>query len=295
MSTAALVLHAVEASLALMVLGVGLQSTTRDATYLLRHRSLLARSIISMSVLMPLLALALTWAFSLHPVVALTLVALTLSPIPPFLPSRVIRAGGDGSYMIGLFVAASLAAIIVVPLSVTLIGLVRDVPLGIRPAAVATLVGRSVLVPLAIGVGVHHLAPSVAARAAKPIALVATVVLIAAFVPLLGAAWPAMRSLIGNGTLTAIVVIALAGVGIGHLLGGPEREDRTVLALATAMRHPAVAIAILTTNFPDEKLVKAAVILALIAAALATMPYTIWSKRRNRAIVERHLPVRTAA
>src|SRR5258705_11906000 len=107
MSTAAIIMLAIKVSLALMVLGIGLQSTPRDATYLLRHPALFARSFLAMSVLMPLLALCLAVTFSLHPPVTLALVALTLSPVPPFLPTRVIRAGGDGSYMVGLFVAAS--------------------------------------------------------------------------------------------------------------------------------------------------------------------------------------------
>jgi bile acid:Na+ symporter, BASS family len=50
------VLIALKASLALMVLGAGLSSTPRDVTYLLRHRSLLLRSFVSMDVIMPLFA-----------------------------------------------------------------------------------------------------------------------------------------------------------------------------------------------------------------------------------------------
>ena len=281
MSTTAIIMLAIKVSLALMVLGIGLQSTPRDATYLLRHPALYARSFLAMSVLMPLLALCLAVTFSLHPPVTLALVALTLAPVPPFLPSRVMRAGGDGSYMVGLFVAASLASIVVVPLSLALLGAVLAMPLRIGPGAIAKLVGASVLVPLGLGIGIRQLAPTAAERAAKPAALLAAIVLVAALIPVLMKTWPAMRALIGNGTLVAIIGMTLAGLGVGHLLGGPDRDDRTVLALATAMRHPAVAIAILTANFPDEKLAPAAVLLALIVGAIASAPYTRWSKRRS--------------
>jgi BASS family bile acid:Na+ symporter len=124
-------------------------------------------------------------------------------------------------------------------------------------------------------------APKLAERLAKPISLASIALLLAALIPVLIAAWPAMRSLIGNGTIVAIVAMTFAGLLIGHVLGGPDRDDRTVLALATATRHPAVAIAILAINFPDEKHAAAAVMLALIVGAIASVPYTAWSKRQG--------------
>ena len=281
---------AVKASLALMVLGIGLRSTTRDATFLVRRPALLARSFLAMSVVMPLLAVSLAKTFALTPVVSLALVALTLSPVPPFLPMKVDRARGDGSYIVGLLVAASLAAIIVIPLSVALLGVLFAEPLQVRPVMIVKLVGASVLVPLGLGIVLRAIAPTAAVRLAKPVTIASTVVLIGALLPLVMAAWPAMRSLIGNGTLVAIVGMTLAGLGVGHLLGGPDRDDRTVLALATAARHPAVAIAILTANFPNETQVAAAVLLALLVGAITSVPYTAWSKRQS---VQRHA-VRTA-
>jgi BASS family bile acid:Na+ symporter len=53
-----------------------------------------------------------------------------------------------------------------------------------------------------------------------------------------------MISLVGNGTILALGAFTLAGLAAGHLLGGPNRDDCTVLALATASRHPGVALAI---------------------------------------------------
>jgi BASS family bile acid:Na+ symporter len=280
MTSPALIMSALKVSLALTVLAVGLRSKPGDATYLLRHPGLFARSVLAMNVLMPLLALWLTIAFALHPVVRLALVALALSPVPPFLPHKMVRAGGHGSYVVGLFVAASLVAIVVVPVSASLLGTLFGVAFRMPPIEIAKLVGASVLLPIAIGMSIRRLAPTGAARTAGPLTRLATIVLVAALIPLLVSSWPAMRSLIGNGTLVAIVAMTLAGLGVGHLLGGPDRDNRVVLALATASRHPAVAISILTANFPDEKLVPAAVVLALIVSALVSMPYTAWSRRR---------------
>jgi hypothetical protein len=51
------------------------------------------------------------------------------------------------------------------------------------------------------------------------------------------------------------------------------------LGLATASRHPAVAIAITSAILPGEKLVGAAVLLNLLVGAIASAPYIMWSKR----------------
>jgi BASS family bile acid:Na+ symporter len=279
MSAAVGIALAVKGSLALTVFSVGLHSTPSDTTYLLRHRALLARSIVSMNVVMPALALWLAIAFDLLPAAKVALVALAMSPVPPFLPNKVTKAGARGSYTIGLLVAESVLSIVLVPATVWLFGVFFAVPFHVSPATVAKVVGTSVLVPLALGIFSRRIAPEAAARAVKPMTIIATIVLVTSMIPILVTSWPAVRSLIGNGTLAAIVAMTGIGLVVGHVLGGPVRDDRTVLALATSSRHPAVAIAIASAGFPAEKVVEAAVLLNLLVGAIASAPYVTWSKR----------------
>ena len=110
------------------------------------------------------------------------------------------------------------------------------------------------------------------------------VMMVVALVPVLFHAWPAIVSLVGHGTLLAIVVFVAIGLIVGHLLGGPDPENRAVLALATSARHPAVAIAIAHFGFPGLKLTGAAVLLYLLVSIIATIPYMTWVKRRHRQI-----------
>lgn len=93
------------------------------------------------------------------------------------------------------------------------------------------------LAPLGIGLVARSAAPSFAERVARPLELVATVSLVAATVPILLTAWPAMVSLIGNGTFAAFATFIAVGLATEYLLGGPSPADRTVLALSTASRH----------------------------------------------------------
>jgi BASS family bile acid:Na+ symporter len=147
---------------------------------------------------------------------------------------------------------------------------------------VLRIVATTIVVPLLIGVAIRSLMPALAARVQPAINSIAMVLLVAALIPVLLSQWPAIRSLIGDGTLLAIVAATLMGLVVGHVLGGPRPEDRSVLALATASRHPAVAMAIASASNPDEKLVPAAVLLALVIGAVASAPYVAWRRKSQR-------------
>jgi BASS family bile acid:Na+ symporter len=279
MTSAAFIRLTVEVSLALTVLDIGSRSRPGDATWLFRRPALLGRSIVSMYVVMPLFALATAYAFNLHPAVKIALVALAVSPVPPILPNKQIKAGGSKSYAIGLLVAASVIAIVFVPLVVWLVARALELNARILPAVVGSILGKSVLLPLLLGLMIRRSAPQVADRVTKPLALAATLALAVAAIAILVHAWNAMMSLIGNGTLLAIITTAVVGLFTGHALGGPVENERTVLALATSLRHPAIAITIGQAIFPDLKVVPAAVVLSFLVATAISMPYKWWIDR----------------
>jgi BASS family bile acid:Na+ symporter len=275
----AFIVPLVKLSLALMVLAIGLRSSEGDALWLIRRPGLLARSILSINVIVPLVALAVTQAFDLQPAVEVAIVALSISPVPPFLPIQTGKAGADPAYAIGLLTVVSLAAIVLVPLSVVALAalLGGTAPLAGRPVAVLMVEG--VLAPLGVGFAIRRWAPGVATRAAKPVNAIGMFALAIGLLLILIAAWPAMRSLLDGRMLLAILIVTALGLFVGHELGGPVDADRPVLALASAMRHPAVAIAVGSAAFPSSGLVAPAVLLQFIVAALASMPYIGWVKR----------------
>ena len=91
--------------------------------------------------------------------------------------------------------------------------------------------------------------------------------------------------LIGNGHVLAIAVFVAIGLLVGHLLGGPEPENRVVLALSTASRHPGVAMAIAAGTSPDEKLTIGAILLYLVVNTIISIPYVRWARARQAAAV----------
>ena len=104
--------------------------------------------------------------------------------------------------------------------------------------------------------------------------------LAASVAPILLTAWPAIAALVGSGALLAIAAFVGFGLAVGHALGGPDPHDRTVLALATATRHPGVAMAIGAANFPNEKVVPA-ILLYLVVGGVLAIPYVVWRTRRT--------------
>jgi BASS family bile acid:Na+ symporter len=279
MSLTTLIPLVLKVSIVLNVFGLGLNASAQDATSLCRRPHQLLRSLLAMHVVMLLCATVLAVNFALHPAVKIALVALAVSPIPPLLPKKTRKAGGEASYAIGLVVAAALLAIVIVPVAVELLGRAFGKPTHMSPGAVALIVLSTVLAPLGVGMAVRRLAAACAARLARPVSLVATVLLLASALPIGFTAWPALVSLTGNGTIVALAGFVVVGLAVGHLLGGPDPEDRAVLALSTASRHPGVALAIAHASFPGQKLVLAAVLLYLLVSAIVAMPYLAWSRR----------------
>jgi BASS family bile acid:Na+ symporter len=280
MDAAAYVVLALKASIVLAVLGLGMKADTQDALYLLRRPGLLIRSLLSMNVIMPLVAVILVTTFELPTTVKVALVALAISPVPPILPKKQMKAGGQEAYAIGLLLAVALLSIVTVPIVVSWFVQAFDRTGGIGPLAVAKVVGASVLAPLAVGIAVRRFLPTFAARAAGPVATCGNVLLIASALPLLFVLWPSVQALVGNGTVAIVAAMAVIGLATGHLLGGPEPEHRTVLALSTASRHPAVALAVAVAAGEQTRPEVAAVLLYLLVAIVLSIPYVAWRKRQ---------------
>jgi bile acid:Na+ symporter, BASS family len=153
---------------------------------------------LSMNVVMPILAIILISALRLHPAVEIALCALAVSPVPPVLPKKALKAGGTSSYAIGLLVAAALFAIVILPLALEIMWKILAHPVDISRGVVATVVLQTVLAPLAAGIAVHSLAPAFSERISQPLSMAATVLLVVSVLPVLFTSFPAIWSLIGN-------------------------------------------------------------------------------------------------
>jgi BASS family bile acid:Na+ symporter len=266
-------------SIWLIVLSLGARAGAESALFVLRRPGALARALAAMFVAEPAFAVLLAATTPVPTAIKFAIVAMSVGPVPPILPYKQMKAGGEEAYAIGLLVAASLSSILLTPLLVAAATRLLGAHATVGSAQVARTLLLSIGLPLAAGMVLR----AVSGRAAQVVSKLAqragSLILLAVFAVMVGAAWREILSLLGNGAVLAIAATVAVGLLAGHLLA--DDRHKAALALATATRHPGVALAIAEMNYPDQrKPITAAILLYLLITALATAPYVRWVRGR---------------
>jgi len=270
----------VQISLIVLVAGFGLRARWSDLLAAFRNPASLLRGIVAVNVVVPLVAFGMVSILPIEPFVKAGIVIMAVSPMAPFVPGKMLKAGAGEAYVLGLFVALIVVAIVLVPVTVALLSAITGVKVGIPFGDIAKLAATSVLLPLAAGVLVASLFPAAAARLAKIATIVAFAIIVPIILLILYKSGGPMLSLIGNGVLLAIVVAVVAGLAAGHLLGGPEPSHRMALANAAAARHPGIAMLIAQGDFDDQR-VRLAIVLFLLTSMVVSGVYSAMANRRG--------------
>lgn len=268
-----LVFTAFDVSLALSVFAFGLRAQgMRDVRFMLDRPRLTLLSLLAMYVVTPVLTLAVVAYLPMPPAAAVALVALSLSMIPPLLPTKVTQAGGLGTYAIGLVIVVAALAPLGIPFLVDFLGRLSGHPFRLDAGAVVALVLKLVFAPLLVGLAVGAAWPKgteamtrVVPRVANALVLVALVVLLVAVLP------STARFVLTGGGAAALLGAALVNVGalgVGHLMGGPVRAHSIALALSCASRHPALALTVAASIEPRADVAVAVIVVQLVNAVV---------------------------
>jgi bile acid:Na+ symporter, BASS family len=274
-----MLLLALMASLMLTVFGFGLRATFDDLLYLVKRPSLLIRTLFSMYVIMPIAALLLVQALSLDPRVELALICLAISPVPPLLPNKAGKVSEEGGYAIALVATMALLSIIIVPAALQIMARVFNRDVAMSSAAVAATVVKTAIAPLVAGIIVRTMAPGLAKKIGKPLSALGMVVLLIAVAILLVKTWSGIMAFATPPTLLAIAAFVVIGYVAGHIIGGSEPGHEGVLSLASATRHPGLALAIATANFPADR-IGGVLLLYLLVGAVVGIPFIKWEKSK---------------
>lgn len=267
------------ASLFLLALNVGLDATVADLMSVFRSPGRLLAAFSAVNVIVPVAAIVLVRLAPISAAAAAGVLLMAISPAPPLIPGKVLKAGGGKAYAYGLYTALILLAVTVVPVWVVILDAIFVAEISLPAPAVARNVALTVLLPLLAGLVIQRLAPAIARQAAGVLPKVAMIALFAAFAPMLVAVWPAFVSLTGDGAALVMVMVSLVGLTAGHLLGGPTLADRASLAAVAATRHPGIALLIASANTDDPR-VKAAILGVLVIGMLVAVPYQLWVRRQ---------------
>jgi BASS family bile acid:Na+ symporter len=260
-----------------------------DTLALLEQPVQAAKAVLAMFVIVPIAVIAATRLLPLENPIPAALIALAISPMPPILPRKEAKVGAEADYSISLQVLAALTSIIAAPLFMVVVERVFDIDLVFRPGQLFTTLVLTVGAPLAVGIAINRLAPAFAARYAETIGKAAMISLIVAALAVAVALGPQMIAHIGSGIIWSAIGIVLFALAVGHALGGPHEGNRGALAVATAARHPGVAIGLAASTFPTQQpQIAAAVLIYTLIAIVLSIPYVRWRKALVARRPDRH-------
>ncbi|WP_416907389.1 MAG: bile acid:sodium symporter family protein [Polymorphobacter sp.] len=281
MDPASILKLAIVGSIVLIVLAIGLSAPPGSIRAGFRDPGAILRAMLAMFVALPAVALGVSWLLPLDPPVRVGLLALAVSPMPPILPAKEQKLGGGLDYALAIQMAASVTALVAAPLLILISAAIFGREAGFDALAMARTILITIVAPLTAGIAIAAVVPALAARLARPARLAGMAMLAVGLVIVIWKAWPGIVAAATSVTLVAIALITLAGLAIGHALGGPEAGNRHALAVATASRHPGVAIGLAAAaSLEPRQPIVAIVLLYLLAGALLTAPYGRWAKGR---------------
>jgi BASS family bile acid:Na+ symporter len=249
-----------------------------DVAFLWQHLGLFARSILAVLVVVPALAIAISMLLPLTKPAAIALVLLGISPAPPIELMTTLKVGSI-EYARRLHISLNLLAVASVPTTLALLStLFPEEHAHVSALAVGGEVFVAQLLPLSIGMGARLLRPALADHLAGLLGKGALALMLALAVLILVDDWRDLTEPGWSSTL-AIVLLTAGALLAGHLLGGPEPATRTILAVSSASRYPALCFLVVALNYPRMG-VAGVVIAYTLIAALARMPYIAWRRRQ---------------
>jgi BASS family bile acid:Na+ symporter len=268
----------VTSAIVLQVVAVGIQVSPGEIWAVIRRPIWIFQVVAAMFVAVPLLAVILAKSFEIPMVMRGALVLLAISAVAPLLPAKLLQVGSDPTYDVTLAAVTNLLAIATVPFTLQIVGAAFERDVAITPAAVAGVLMKTYLLPLAIGMMAKPIFGPRGAQVGEWAGNAGHIVLLLLVLVVIVANGATVFPLLWR-SVVVIVLFAAGALLIGHTLGGPDPRARTSLAIATVTRHPGLALLIATTNFPLAREAQSAVVAFVLGTAVASIPYTVWRKR----------------
>ncbi len=262
------------------MLSVGLTYTLRQIVGPLRRFRLVTLSLVANFVLVPAWAVLVTWLLQLDEPYRIGILLVASAAGAPFLIKLVAMSDGDVAFAGSLLVLLLPVTVVYMPLVVPLIAADADV----STLAIASPLVLTNLAPLALGVVVLAVLPSVAARVRPMLGPVANVALVALLVLTVAANAGDLIDVFGRRAILAALLLIVGAFVIGFALGAPDHEKGEI-ALATAQRNVAAATVVATQAIGDPDTVVTVVVASTVSMAVLFPLTTQLRKRFGETVV----------
>ena len=257
------------AGLAFLMLVVGLRLTWGDFRNLWRQPKAVAVGLVAQMVMLPVLAVVISWALKLSPQMSLGLLVVSAAPGGITSNFMTLLARGDVALSATMTLGTSLAAGLSIP-AVLVLGH-ASLASGVDTLALA--VGRTGLivltvsaVPLVIGMVLRQRYPGFVARWTVAIDRAATLVFFAIVAAAFIQNGPAMWAYAGEAgpasTLLNVGAIAIA-FAMGAAFGLPGRQSLAI-AIECGLQNIAMAMFVAASVLQDQSLLVPALVYAVV-------------------------------
>jgi BASS family bile acid:Na+ symporter len=266
MKTPALITLLNVTALVAIMLSMGMKVTLESLLTSARETRRVLLGLLANYVLVPTVTMGLLLFLHTSPTVAVGFLVLAVCPGAPFAPpiTAIARGNVPAATALMLILAGLSAFLSPSLLGVLLSRIAPESDLQINSIALVGTLLITQMFPLALGIAIHHAAPSLASWTVKPVSVLANVLLLALIGLIVATQYENLAAIRLRGWM-AMSLLLLTSMCIGWFCGGSETPTRKAMAVTTATRNAAVALAIVTSNFAGTPAVTAVVAYALIS------------------------------
>ena len=270
------------AALFVMTVGMGLELKVSEFAGVARDKGLIAKALIANFVIQPAVAVGLMMFFKPTAMASVGIVLLAACPAAHYAMPFTKIGKGNLAAAAGLLVLLALSTLVFAPLVLNAaLPLFGDggKPVHVPAGDVIRTVGFIILLPLAIGMALHHRTPALAERIRKPVNGLALVLNVAMFGAILVIQGHQLEEIRLFGGWSVMLLLAVASLVIGWFMGGPNGHNRMALAHNTLLRNMGPALVIATSQFAGSVAAPVIIAATLVNGAVGLLAAYGWKAR----------------
>jgi bile acid:Na+ symporter, BASS family len=234
-----------------LMLAIGLGVAFTDLVDVASSGRLMAQAVLANYVCVPAAAVGLLLLFRAEPVIAAGFLIAAACPGAPYGPPLTAMAKGNVAVSVGLMVVLAGSSALLAPLLLFLLlpFMSGDDSLNVNVAKMVFALLMTQLVPLGVGLTFRQWRPNLAARLLKSAKLLSIILNVSMIGLILVVHFQTLMAIRLRG-FVGMLVLVLAALAIGWLLGMPGSSNRRTMAITTSVRNVGVSLVIATSSFP---------------------------------------------
>jgi BASS family bile acid:Na+ symporter len=272
-----LITKAAQLILFVLMLGMGLNLTIRQLSYLWDKPGLLIRVLLASFVLVPLAAAIVVGILPLSTPVRIGIALMAITPGAPLIYRKIAKMGWNATLAASYQVTVSLLAIVFLPALAAVLSNFYSNQGVVTTLEVFKQILAVQIIPLMVGLAIRAGIPDLAEKIENFVSRIGNVMFLALGVLIL---ITGLKQVLNAGILPilAIALIAAASLAIGHFLGGADSKDRATLAIANTTRNPGLALVITVLNFTKSEILPTIIVYALVSAIAVALYHSRYKR-----------------